>query len=163
MQREPLALGLIIFSCAGRVGAQTPSVPEANPGRPTVSTPATLAPVGYLQFETGLLGAATSPEFSSRLAIGQVTKLAVLPRLEFFLQTEPLVHSIDERITRPTWARFSPGCRVFSSQDPVRGQRLGSVTFGVYTQAPHPNWISARSGRAPLSSSAAILQAFTSI
>ena len=31
--------------------------PEANPGRPTVSNPATLTPVGYLQFETGTLGA----------------------------------------------------------------------------------------------------------
>jgi hypothetical protein len=30
---------------------------EANPGRPTVSTPATLTPPGYLQFETGSLGA----------------------------------------------------------------------------------------------------------
>jgi hypothetical protein len=29
-----------------------PDTPEANPGRPTVSTPATLTPIGYLQFET---------------------------------------------------------------------------------------------------------------
>jgi len=40
--------------------------PEANPGRPTVSTPATLTPVGYLQFETGAVGASHSPEFSYR-------------------------------------------------------------------------------------------------
>ena len=37
--------------------------PEANPARPTVSNPATLIPVGYLQFETGTLGATDSPEF----------------------------------------------------------------------------------------------------
>jgi hypothetical protein len=43
-----------------------PDEPEANPARPTVSNPATLTPVGYLQFETGTLGATNSPEFSTR-------------------------------------------------------------------------------------------------
>jgi hypothetical protein len=71
----------------------TPSVPEANPGRPTVSTPATLTPVGYLQFENGVLFAEHSTEFSKRAGIGQVTKLSVLPRLELFLQSEPLAIS----------------------------------------------------------------------
>ena len=77
------------------LGAQTSAdpVPEANPARPTVSTPATLTPVGYLQFETGSLGAVTSPEFGTRIGINQVTKLTVLPRLELFVQTEPYVHS----------------------------------------------------------------------
>src|SRR5258708_20847100 len=42
-----------------------PDEPVANPGRPTVSTPATLTPVGYLQFETGFLGATHSPRFPS--------------------------------------------------------------------------------------------------
>ena len=65
-------------------------MPEANPGRPTVSTPATLTPVGYLQFENGVLFAEDSSEFSKRAGIGQVTKLSVLPRLELFLQSEPL-------------------------------------------------------------------------
>jgi hypothetical protein len=47
-----------------------------------VSTPATLTPVGYLQFENGALFAEDSTEFSKRIGIGQVTKLSVLPRLE---------------------------------------------------------------------------------
>jgi len=68
-------------------------VPEANPARPTVSTPATLPPAGYIQFETGSLGATTSPEFTTRVGVGNVTKLAVDSRLEFFVQTEPYVHS----------------------------------------------------------------------
>src|SRR6266567_1749400 len=51
--------------------------PAANPGRPTVSTPATLTPVGYLQFETGILGATHSPEFSSRYGFNEVMKLSV--------------------------------------------------------------------------------------
>ena len=71
----------------------TPSVLEANPGRPTVSTPATLTPVGYLQFENGVLFAQNSTEFSKRTGISQVTKLSVLPRLELFLQSEPLAIS----------------------------------------------------------------------
>ena len=66
--------------------------PEANPGRPTVSNPATLTPVGYLQFETGTLGATTSPEFSTRYEFNEVIKLAVTPRLEFVESSEPAVH-----------------------------------------------------------------------
>ena len=68
-------------------------MPEANPARPTVATPATLTPVGYLQFENGIQYAADSAEFSSRVGINQVTKLTVHPRLQFLVQSEPLVHS----------------------------------------------------------------------
>jgi hypothetical protein len=66
--------------------------PEANPGRPTVSTPATPTPVGYLQFETGFLPAHDSPEFSSRYSVNEVVKLAVEPRLEFLVAAEPIAH-----------------------------------------------------------------------
>jgi hypothetical protein len=45
--------------------------PEANPGRPTVSTPATITPVGYLQFETGFVPAYHSPEFSTRYSLSE--------------------------------------------------------------------------------------------
>jgi len=69
------------------------SVPEANPARPTVATPATLTPVGYLQFENGVLYAEGSKDFSGRFGINQVTKLTVHPRLEFLVQSEPLVYS----------------------------------------------------------------------
>jgi hypothetical protein len=73
--------------------AATADIPEANPARPTVATPATLTPVGYLQLENGILFAADSAEFSSRLGLNQVTKLTVHPRLQFLLQSEPVVHS----------------------------------------------------------------------
>jgi hypothetical protein len=66
--------------------------PEANPGRPTVSTPATLTRVGYLQFETGFVPANHSPEFSSRYSLDEVIKLAVAPRLEFLSVAEPITH-----------------------------------------------------------------------
>lgn len=65
--------------------------PEANPGRPTVSTPATITPDGYLQFETGVLGASHSPEFSSRYGLNEVMKLSVTPHLEFITSAEPFV------------------------------------------------------------------------
>jgi hypothetical protein len=68
-------------------------LPEANPARPTVSTPATLTPAGYLQFENGGLYAATSPEFSKRLGIEQVTKLTVDSRVQFMALFEPFTHS----------------------------------------------------------------------
>jgi hypothetical protein len=69
-----------------------PVEPEANPARPTVSNPATLTPVGYLQFETGTLGAMDSPEFSSQVEFNEVIKLAVTRRLEFVEASEPAVH-----------------------------------------------------------------------
>jgi hypothetical protein len=105
-----LALALAIFAAsvfAARPAAgqtqqsgQTPAAqsteqddePEANPARPTVSNPATLTPVGYLQFETGTLGAADSPEFSTRYEFNEVIKLAVTRRLEFVESSEPAVH-----------------------------------------------------------------------
>lgn len=65
---------------------------EANPARPTVSNPATLIPVGYLQFETGTLGATNSPEFSTRYEYNEVIKLAVTRRLQFAESSEPAVH-----------------------------------------------------------------------
>ena len=84
---------LSVLAQSSRAQSGTPSAPEANPGRPTVSTPATLTPVGYLQFETGTLFAEDSTEFSKRIGVGQVTKLSVLRRLELFLQSEPLAIS----------------------------------------------------------------------
>src|SRR5215813_6272279 len=73
--------------------ADKSDVPEANPARPTVATPATLTPVGYLQFENGILYATGSPDFSSRFGVNQVTKLTVHPRLQFLVSSEPVVHS----------------------------------------------------------------------
>jgi len=67
------------------------NLPAANPGRPTVSTPATITPTGYLQFETGALGAEASGEFANRTGIESVVKLAVTDRIELITQTEPMV------------------------------------------------------------------------
>jgi hypothetical protein len=78
-----------IFVQSGVAQSQTAADPEANPGRPTVSTPATLTPTGYLQFETGVLGASHSPAFSSRYGFNEVMKLSVASRLELLASAEP--------------------------------------------------------------------------
>ena len=57
-----LLLNFVIVPLSAAQSAESDEA-EANPGRPTVSTPATLTLVGYLQFETGVLGASNSPEF----------------------------------------------------------------------------------------------------
>jgi hypothetical protein len=92
--RLALLEALFIFlpmTLSAQVGSS--AVPEANPARPTVSTPATLTPAGYLQFENGGLFAAKSPEFSRRLGIEQVTKLSVDSRVQFLALFEPYTHS----------------------------------------------------------------------
>ena len=86
-----LLLNSVIVPLSAAQSAESDEA-EANPGRPTVSTPATLTPVGYLQFETGVLGASHSPEFSSRYGFSEVMKLSVTPRLELIASAEPLVH-----------------------------------------------------------------------
>jgi hypothetical protein len=89
------SLGVLLLSVSTALNAQVaPSaVPMANPARPTVSTPATLTPAGYLQFENGGLFAAHSPEFSRRLGIQQVTKLSVDARGQLLALFEPFTHS----------------------------------------------------------------------
>jgi len=71
----------------------TLEIPESNPGRPTVATPATLTPVGYLQFETGAVAAWDSPEFSSRQGLNEAIKLAVHKRLQVIVLMEPIAHA----------------------------------------------------------------------
>lgn len=96
MSRSKIGLCLLLLSLATVSSSASQSTesddPEANPGRPTVSTPATLTPVGYLQFETGVLGAYHSPEFSVRYGLNEVVKLSVAPRLELITTAEPFVH-----------------------------------------------------------------------
>lgn len=67
--------------------------PSANPARPTVTNPATLPPVGYLQFEQGYLGSLDSTETASQYGVNQVTKLAVHPRLMLAVSSQPFAAS----------------------------------------------------------------------
>ena len=92
---------LLLAASTQRADAQATAalVPEANPGRPTVSTPATLTPVGYLQFETGILGANHSAEFSSQVGLNEVIKFSVASRWQLIASAEPAVHSTVQGVT----------------------------------------------------------------
>ena len=94
---QALCLLTCVSACAQDDGEPTPT---ANPARPTVSTPATLSPTGYLQFENGALYAVTSPEFTNRLGIQQVTKLTLDSRVQFLALTEPFTHSTGAKVLR---------------------------------------------------------------
>src|SRR6185437_1013952 len=96
--RRPFTILLLLAASLFASAQQTPDNPAqddpaANPGRPTVSTPATLTPVGYLQFETGYMHATDSPEFSSQSNLNEVVKFSVSPRLELLVADGPFAHS----------------------------------------------------------------------
>ena len=116
--RFALFLFVIFVVCVLSAAAQSepPDEPEANPGRPTVSTPATLTPVGYLQFESGFLGATHSPEFSSRYGFNEVMKLSVAPRLELLASGEPIAHYTDDGKTANSVADVFLGAQAVVSR-----------------------------------------------
>ena len=87
-----LFLGVAMVAAAQQEAAPREE-PAANPGRPTVSTPATLIPTGYLQFESGFLAAWHSPEFSSQQSLNGVLKFSVSRRIELLAASGPVAHS----------------------------------------------------------------------
>jgi hypothetical protein len=90
--------GVLILGSAVVAAAQQPvAVSEsANPGRPSVSSPATLTPVGYLQFQTGYLDATDSPDLSSQSSVNAVVNFSVTPRVELLIAAQPYAHSQGE-------------------------------------------------------------------
>ena len=94
-----VAATLLVAACATTCAAQQPGAatpddtPAANPSRPTVTNPATLPPVGYLQFEQGYLGSLHSPETDTQYGVNQFTKIAVQARLMLFAGFQPFARS----------------------------------------------------------------------
>jgi hypothetical protein len=89
-----LLLSLLVGVAISAPGQQgQPDEPVANPARPTVSTPATLTPVGYFQFESGYLAAWHSPEFSSQSSFNEVVKVSITRRVELLAVAGPFAHS----------------------------------------------------------------------
>jgi Putative MetA-pathway of phenol degradation len=69
-------------------------IPQANPARPTITNPATLPPVGYVQFEQGLLQAGSSPDGLARqFSLVQTVKLSIHPRLMVDFASQPIAVS----------------------------------------------------------------------
>jgi hypothetical protein len=97
----PVLLALATTICAAQQQkpaqaeqAAQADVPLANPARPTISTPAMLVPVGYVQFESGFLQAWDSPEFSAQSSVNEVMKLALSRRIEVIAATQPYAYSV---------------------------------------------------------------------
>jgi len=93
--RFSLAVALFLGATVAFGQAAPDAPPSANPARPTVTNPATLTPVGYLQFEQGYLGSINSPETASQYGVNQVTKLTVHPRLMLAVSAQPFAASVD--------------------------------------------------------------------
>lgn len=91
------AAALCGIAFAGRAIGQTPeanpSAPSANPARPTVTNPATLPPVGYLQLEQGYLGSFDSPSTAAQHGVNLTAKTAVHQRLMVEVQMQPWARS----------------------------------------------------------------------
>jgi hypothetical protein len=87
--------GVVVLGVALVATAQqtTEVSSSANPGRPSVSTPASLTPVGYLQFQVGYLGATDSPEFFSQSSINAVVNFSVTSRVELLVSAQPYAYS----------------------------------------------------------------------
>jgi hypothetical protein len=75
------------------VAQQAQDVATANPARPTVSTPATLTPAGYFQFESGFLAAWHSEDLTSQESVNELVKFAPWRRVEFQIALQPFGHS----------------------------------------------------------------------
>ena len=79
--------------CGAALGRAVGQAPTANPARPTLTNPATLPPVGYLQLEQGYLGSFDSPATDSQHGVNLVAKTAVHPRLMLEVQMQPWARS----------------------------------------------------------------------
>lgn len=88
--RARVCVALCWTALAGCAAGQRP---QANPARPTVTNPATLPPVGYLQFEQGYLGSLDSPATASQYGMNFIAKVAVDERLMLEVQTQPFAQS----------------------------------------------------------------------
>lgn len=118
----------LTFPAAAAAQSAPSDEPQANPARPTVSNPATLTPVGYLQFETGFLGAEDSPEFSTRYGLNEVVKLSVAPRLELLASGEPIAHYTADGVTANSVADVFLGAQVVV----VQGEGAKPTIAGSY-------------------------------
>ena len=128
-----LIFGVFVGASAAQSGQEQTDEPEANPARPTVSNPATLTPVGYVQFETGVLGASDSPEFSTRYEFNDVVKLAVTRRLEFIESSEPVVHYTAKGITANGTAEVFLGAQVVAMHgEGIKPTLSASYSHRVY-------------------------------
>lgn len=143
-ERLQRGLWLLTLCCVARVcvAQDDGKPPEANPARPTVTNPATLTPVGYLQFEQGYLGSFRSPETWSQNGINQVTKLTVHPRLMLELSSQPFAssHAADGDTASHDAGDLFAGAQVilYSPPDPTDDAARADVHRHAYVRSALP-------------------------
>ena len=133
-----LAAAVITLRAAAAIAQTASDTPSANPSRPTVATPASLTPFGYLQFETGITRATDSPNgVQSRFGVSNVTKLAVHKRVQLLAAFEPAVHSHIGDVVTSVAGGISAGVQ-FLIAEGANGKKLGaSYIRSIYGgQAP---------------------------
>jgi hypothetical protein len=118
---------------------QTADAPVANPGRPTVSTPATLTPVGYLQFETGSLGATDSPGLDSQFSFNEVIKYSPLRWLELVAAAQPFAHSHSSAQTGNDAGDVDLGFQVVAHQGEGANPTVAFSYFGRVYEGAAPD------------------------
>jgi hypothetical protein len=138
---------LISVPVAVPVDNQQPDL-TANPGRPAMATSALLTPLGYAQFESGLLYASGSAEFSNRSGQEETMRLTVAPRLQVIVASEPVAYSCTGReeltqrgdATGGIQAIMMPGHGVkptisFSYLHLLKGGTASSLDIGGYANS----------------------------
>ena len=92
-------------------------IPEANPSRPTITNPAHIPPVGYVQFEQGFLQANGSPSgLDHQFSLNQAIRLSLHPRLMVEFESQPFALTREDATT---------GDRAVTQSDP------GDLILGV--------------------------------
>jgi len=131
--RHTCLLAFLFFAGLLPAGAQQlqSAEPQANPGRPTVSTPATLTPVGYVQFESGLLSAWNSPGLSSQSSINEVIKFSVARRLELLASSQP--YAVSRGPNQPSNAAGDVDLGFQAVVDQEEGARP-TISFGYFAR-----------------------------
>jgi hypothetical protein len=119
--------------------ASPTNAPVANPARPTVSTPATLTPVGYLQFETGALGAADSPGLDSQFSFNEVIKCSPLRWLELVASAQPFAHSQISRQAQNNPGDVDLGVQVVAHQGEGANPTVAFSYFGRVYEGAAPD------------------------
>jgi len=132
--------GVVLFVVLGCLTSTAqnaqPFVPDANPARPTVATPATLTPVGYLQFETGGELAQDSPGFSNWANLNEVVKLSVHPRFELILPFAPVAGTKDPNITGFGGLSFGGQMVLFGTGDANTTLSISYLHLGIGSPVP---------------------------
>ncbi|WP_128912633.1 transporter [Granulicella sibirica] len=120
-------------------------LPEANPSRPTITNPAHIPPVGYLQFEQGFLQANGSPSgLDHQFSLNQAIRLSLHPRLMLEFESQPFALTREDATPdAPAASQSDPGDLILGVQG-LAIKEVGRIPTiaGAYLQR-------VRSGTAP--------------